>query len=234
MKILIQKQIENIFSPKKENLQEEKKEKITMDYRERNCLVYSELIKLGIKVEIKELKIADYIVKDVAVERKTISDFISSMINKRLIRQLEEMQQYENKLLIVEGFDEEELYYDEGFREGGMHPNAVRGFLLSILLKYKVPIIFTKDCPDTARFIAVLAKKQGKEISLNVNKKGLTSNEQKQFILEGFSGIGPTTSKKLLAKFKTLKNIFNAPEKEIEEILGKKTEKFKKMINDEN
>lgn len=201
-----------------------------MDYRERNSLVYSELIKLGFEVEVKELKVADYLVKDVAIERKTISDFISSMINKRLVKQLEEIQQYPNKLLIIEGLDDEELYYDEELEKRGVHPNAVRGFLLSILLKYKVPIIFSKDCPDTARFISVLAKKQEKEISLNVTKKTLNSEEQKRFILEGFPGIGPSNSKKLLEKFKTIKDTLNAPFEELEKVLGKKAEIIKKLI----
>ncbi len=229
------KPLENIFAPKKEkNSKEEVKEKISMDYRERNSLVYSELVKLGIEVEIKELKVADYLVKDVAIERKTISDFISSMINKRLTKQLEELQQYENRLLIIEGWDEQELYYDDAIQEGGMHPNAVRGFLLSILLKYKVPIIFSKDCPDTARFISVLAKRQGKELSLNVSKKTLSIQERLQFILEGFPGIGPKTARKLLKKFKTLKNIFNAKEEDLREILGKKSTAIKEIIEKES
>jgi len=235
MKTILMKPLENIFAPKKEkNSKEEVKEKISMDYRERNSLVYSELVKLGIEVEIKELKVADYLVKDVAIERKTISDFISSMINKRLTKQLEELQQYENRLLIVEGWDEQELYYDDAVQEGGMHPNAVRGFLLSILLKYKVPIIFSKDCPDTARFISVLAKRQGKELSLNVSKKTLSIQERLQFILEGFPGIGPKTARKLLKKFKTLKNIFNAKEEDLREILGKKSTAIKEIIEKES
>jgi len=105
------------------------KPKIIVDYREKNSLVISELINLGIEIEFRELKVADYIVKDVAIERKTISDFVSSMINKRLFNQIQELQQYKNRLLIVEGMDEQELYSDD---ESGVNGNAIRGFLLSI------------------------------------------------------------------------------------------------------
>jgi len=52
-----------------------------------------------------------------------------------------------------------------------------------------------------------------------------------QFILEGFPGIGPTTAKKLLKKFKSIKKIINASEEELKEILGKKTETFLKIID---
>jgi ERCC4-type nuclease len=133
MKTIKSPQLLDIFSNKKVNPKEEvPKEKIVIDYREKNSLVYSYLIKQGFEVEFKELKIGDYIVKDVIIERKTVSDFISSMINHRLIKQIEELKQYENKLLIIEGISEQELYKEDN---EGVHPNAIRGFLLSILLK---------------------------------------------------------------------------------------------------
>ena len=53
-----------------------------------------------------------------------------------------------------------------------------------------------------------------------------------QFILEGFPGIGPKTSKKLLEEFKTIKNIINAPEEKLKKILGKKTINIKKIIEE--
>ena len=210
----------------------------------------SELSSLGFEIEFKELKVADYLVRNVAVERKTVSDFISSMINKRLLRQLEELQQYENKLLIIEGIEEQELYNDKKYNmrfqrrqletavpqleeiqkePAGffLHPNAIRGFLLSILLKHKIPLLFTKDYKDTARFIERIARKKEQELSLNATKKARNKKEQMQFILEGFPGIGPKTAKKLLKEFKSLKNIFNANEEELEKCIGKKAEIFK-------
>jgi len=66
--------------------------KIIIDYREKNSLVPANLKKQGIDIEFKELKVADYIVKNIVIERKTISDFISSMLNGRMVKQLEEMQ----------------------------------------------------------------------------------------------------------------------------------------------
>jgi len=219
-----QKPIFSIFS-KKKILKKTEKPKIIADYREKNCLVASELIENNAEVDFRELKVADYLVKDVAIERKTISDFISSMMNGRLRKQLEELQQYENKLLIIEGINEHELYSDDN--ENGVHGNSVRGFLLSILLKYKIPVILSKDYRDTARFILILSKRTEKESSLNVSKKSLNKKERLQFILEGFPGIGPKTAKKLLSHFKTLKNIANASLEELTNLIGKKADVFK-------
>jgi len=168
----------NIFSrderknTKKQSQEEKDKLSIIVDIHEKNSLVISELVSLGIDFHFQSLKVGDYIVNGILVERKTISDFISSMINRRLLRQLEEMQQYENRLLIVEGIDEQELYTDPelGKTHEGMHPNSVRGFLLSILLKYKTPILFTKNYSDTARFLSVLSRRKSKDLPLNVRK----------------------------------------------------------------
>lgn len=211
-----------IFSKRKAIIKE--KPKIIADYREKNSLVPSELISLGFEVEFRELKVADYIVKDVAIERKTISDFQSSMINKRLLRQIEELKQYKKCLLIIEGIEDQELYNDE---PEGINGNAIRGFLLSITLKHNIPIIITKDSEDTAKFLLILAKREEKEVSLKAKKKSLNKKEQMQFILEGFPGIGPSTAKKLLNNYKSLKEIFNASLEDLKKVIGKKAEIFK-------
>lgn len=216
----------NIFSKKPLKIKKEiSKPKIIIDYREKNSLVVSSLIKLGFHTELKELKVADYILNNIAIERKTISDLHSSMINKRIFNQIEELKQYKNRLIIIEGLENKELYND--YQLNGINPNATRGFLLSLTLKHNIPIIYTKNPFDTAKFIEVLSKKKQKENSLNVTKKNLTKKEQQQFILESFPNIGPKKAKKLLEKFSTLQNIFNTPQEELQETIGKKAEIFK-------
>jgi Fanconi anemia group M protein len=213
----------DIFSGKK--LKPQEKITIIADHREKNSLVFSELVSLGIELDIKHLPVADFLINNIAIERKTVSDFISSMINKRLIRQLEEMKQYPQQLLLIEGIEEQELYQDSN---EGINPNAIRGFLLSILLKFQVPIIYTKNSQDTAKFLYILAKKkENPEPAIRAKKKSLNKKEQLQFILEGFPNIGPTTAKKLLKKYKTLKNIFNLSQEELKKDIGKKSEIFK-------
>jgi len=214
-------------------------ETIIIDYREKNSLVPAELIKSGFKISFENLKVADYIVKNIAIERKTVNDFISSMKNRRLLKQLQELQQYEKKLLIIEGIDEQDLYPDSNPKgifldkeESGMNPNSVRGFLLSILLSHNIPIIFTKNYEDTAKFISLIAKKKkNAESPLNIKKKSFNSKEQLQFIIEAFPNIGPKTAKKLLSEFKSIKEIINASEEKLKKAIGKKGEIIYLLIN---
>jgi len=205
--------------------------KIIADIREKNSLIISELISKGIEVELKHLLVADYIIGDIAIERKTASDFISSIINKRLMRQLEELKQYPKQILVIEGLE------DIDFSESKFHPNAVKGMLLSVLTDYAVPVLLTKDYEETAEYMVLLIKKFDKkqtEIGLRAKKRAYNLAEQQQMILEGFPGIGPSIAKKLLKKFKTIKKIINADEKELEKIekLNKnKIENMKRIIN---
>jgi len=215
-----------IFSSRKQKKPKQIiKPKIVADYREKNSLVFSELTTLGCEIESKPLPVADFVINDIAIERKTVSDFISSVINKRIFKQLEEIKQYPNYLLIVEGIEEQELYNDSG---EGVSGNAMRGMILSIVLKYQIPLIFTKDQKDTALFLYILAKKHDKNhFSLKATKRATSAKEQKQYIIEGFPGIGPANAKKLLKKFKTIKNIMNASQEELQNTVGKKAEIFK-------
>lgn len=198
------------------------KPKVIIDIHEKNSLIPSELQHLGCETEFINLGVGDYIINNIIIERKTVGDFISSMINKRIIKQLQNMQQIEDKLLIIEGIDEQELYS----KDSKINENAIRGFILSILFNYKIPVILTKDYNDTVKFLLVLAKKQPKENSLNAKKRAADINEQIQYILEGFPGIGPKNAKKLLKEFHTIKEIINASQENLQKCIGKKAEIF--------
>src|SRR3989344_8128960 len=216
----------NIFSQSKMK-NEKSKPIITIDNRERSSLVVAELLNRNeIKIEFQQLPIADYLINGIAIERKTVPDFKSSIMDKRIFDQIKNLQQYPKHLLILEGILDEDLY------NIGMHENAFRGFLLSLALQYKVNIIFTHNAADTAKYLCVLAlNKESSEISLRPSRILLTKEEQQQFILEGFPNIGPVTAKKLLSHFKNLKNIFNASEAELQPFLGKRTIDFLKLLN---
>jgi len=212
---------------------EAKKLKIIADNREKNSLVIAELHELGIEVEMKHLILADYIISnEIAIERKTINDFIGSIINKRLLKQLSDLKSnFKKPLLIIEGIEEHDLY-----KTGtDLHENAIRGMILAISTELQVPIILTKDYKDTAVYLQLLAKKQeqgAKEFSLVLKRRAYNMKDQQQMIIESFPGIGPALAKALLKKFKSIKNIINASEEELKEIpkLGKKAESIKKII----
>ena len=214
----------------KKFIKDEENVKIYVDYREKGSGVIKELIDLGIKINLEKLEVGDYILSsDVAVEYKTIKDFVDSLIDGRLLAQVKALKKYEKPLLIVEG--DEDIY-----SQRKVHPNAIRGMLASIVIDFNVPILYTKNFKDTAALLAVIAKreqiKQLKEVTLHTQKP-LTLKEQQEYIISSLPGVGPTLSKPLLKKFKTVKKVINASEdklKKIDLIGEKKAKRIKEVL----
>jgi Fanconi anemia group M protein len=197
--------MENIFSKEPLATNNLPQATIIIDTREKNSLIPTNLIHKGANYKFEKLDIADYLIDNVAIERKTFQDFLSSMTSGRLMKQLIELKKYETAFLILEGF-----YYN--YNDYNIHENAIRGMLLKIATSFKIPIIYTQNEEDTAKMLISLARQKGKtrtEPSTRPTKTFQTLNEQKQFILEGFPGIGPKKAKELIKEFKTLKAIFN-------------------------
>lgn len=222
------KQIENIFSnspAKKIQTCPNPKIPIILDKRENNSLIKANLIEQSANFSEEILQIGDYLINDTILERKTYSDFTASITDKRLFNQIKEMQKYPTRYLILEGFD---FSY-----KSRLHPNAVRGAILSIA--NQIPIIYTENETDTTKFLIQIAKRQDKptqDLSIRQTKSKLTKEQQKQFILEGFPEVGPTAAKNLLKKFDSLNQIFNATKKELNKILNKnQTEKLSHLLN---
>ncbi len=221
----------NIFEKLKIRRQKIKqKPRIVIDIHEKNSMILSELKSNNeIELLVHSLKIGDYLIGSTIIERKTINDFVSSMLNKRLVEQLRHMRKYKSRILIIEG-NLKNLYPDKG---SSLNPNAIRGFILSIMANYNTNVIFTMNYEDTINYLITLAKQQLKskaDISLH-SRIPKTIKEQKKYILEAFPNIGPKKAEKLLDKFKTLNQVFNSSEEELKEILKNRAKEFKVLLN---
>ncbi|MBT4321912.1 DEAD/DEAH box helicase, partial [Candidatus Woesearchaeota archaeon] len=146
--------------PKKEKtlndyIKEKENFKVVIDVREKGSNLSKKLVDIGMDVKVKTLVSADIIVSDtVGIERKTIPDFVNSIIDKRIFTQLKDLKNnFENPIIILEG--EEDLYSVRN-----IHPNAIRGMLATIVSSFKIPLLRTKDSQDTAELINAIAKRE--------------------------------------------------------------------------
>jgi Fanconi anemia group M protein len=221
-------QLEDIFSktkPKKESGCPNPNTPIIIDKRESQSLITANLTEQKASIKHELLEIGDYLINDTIIERKTYQDFTASITDKRLFAQIKEIKKYSSSYLILEGFD---FTY-----KSRLHQNAIRGAILSTAKQ--IPIIYTEDEEDTAKFLIQIARRQEKptqEFPIRQTKSGLTTEEQKQFILEGFPGIGPIAAQNLLQEFGSLKNIFNATQEQLEKTFDEnKLKKFLSLLN---
>jgi Fanconi anemia group M protein len=214
--------------------------KIIADHRERKSGIIRELVKHKVEVEEQQLIAADFIIqtkdsndqiKTIGIERKTQMDFINSMIEKKITKQLIALKEnFDIPILIIEG--SYNLYTIRNF-----HPNSIRGMLSSIAIDYQIPIIYTRNYRDTASLLVVMAKRMEKPhtmITLLKRRKPLTLKEQQELLIETLPGIGPSLAKSLLKEFRNVKIILNASEEELqraEKIGPKKAREIFKVIN---
>ncbi len=193
--------------------------KVIVDNRENNAFK-KELLKWPLNVECRQLEVGDIVISDeIGIERKTADDFIESMISKRVFEQVSNLSVcFRKPLLIIEGAE-------KVYSVRNLNRKTVDGVILSILLDFRVPIIFTKDIEETAYFVYLIAERQGKCKRFSLAKrKGLSEKEELEYFLAGIPGINLATSKALLKHFITVKNLVNASEKEMldTELVGKK------------
>ena len=207
---------------------------IYADSREQNSSVLRELEELGCYIKTKRLDVGDYILtNDIVVERKTIDDFLTSMLDGRLFNQMIKMTEtYDMPLVLVEGNK------NDMFSLRNVHRNAIIGAMTSIALNYRIPILFTDNAKETAEYLYVTAKREqlgkGNNIRLRTGRKGLTQSDMQQFIVEGFPLTGPNTAKSMLKHFGSVKNIVNADVKTLQEVdnIGeKKAKKIRKILD---
>ncbi|MBW9222942.1 DEAD/DEAH box helicase [Methanothermococcus sp. SCGC AD-155-K20] len=203
-----------------------KKPKIIVDHREK---IIGRYLYNRVELEFKNLDIGDYILSDrVVVERKTSEDFEDSIIDKRLFRQLRELKKYERPILIIEG--------DKYIR---LSEKVIKGAIISIILDYNIPVMFSNNIEETVDILLKLSEREQlqkkRTVEIRTGKKPMSLRERQRFIVESFPDIGPITAENLLIKFNTVKNIVNAPEEKLMEVegIGKITaKKIKEVLSE--
>jgi ERCC4-related helicase len=209
--------------------------KIYADSREKSSGALKYLVDKDVEVSMKTLDVGDFILSGrVGVERKEVRDFVDSLIDKRLLQQVQALKKsYERPLLIIEGSE-------DIFSVRKVHPSAIRGMLAWIVIDLKVPVVYTKDFRETAEMMITIAKREqeenSKDFGIRGERKPLSDTELQEYIMSGLPGVGPSLAKSLLSKFKTIEKIVNASEdelKEVDKIGSKKALEIQRILKKE-
>lgn len=197
-----------------------KNARIIIDSRERNAELIGSMEANGVDMEFRTIHVGDYIASDrVCIERKTVSDFESSIINGRLFDQIKRLKDnYEFPILILEGDP-------DYFRLRG---SVINGAIATLYIDYGINIICTYDPQGTADIIARIAKHEQngevREPSPKGGARAYTKEHFQEYVIGNLPGVGPKIAKALLKHFKTIKNIANADEAALMDVekVGKK------------
>ncbi len=193
---------------------------ITVDNREMSAKVPEHLSNLGAKISLEHLPAGDYAVGRVLIERKTIQDFVDTLVDRDLFGQVKALADSAIRpVMIVEGGSIADLY---DLRN--IHPNAIRNTLASIAADYDVSLLFTKDAVETAEMIYAFARRENNdshaERSRHTSKTSRHTNEALLYILTAFPDVGPKAGRELLREFGSLKRVLTATKEELMAVKG--------------
>ena len=194
---------------------------IIIDTRETTSSIPKLLKKEGARLRPQELEVGDYVLSNrLIVERKSYSDFVSSIVDGRLFQpslpgkhsQLTRLAQQKLPLLLIQ-LESEVLGRQ-------IHINSVMGAISSIILDFRIPIIFTRSDSETATLLFQLAKREQIDSTVEISLPSVTKKEQnirevQLFMLAAIPGINIAKATELLTKFKTIQAIASADLEEL-------------------
>ena len=191
--------------------------RIVVDEREKKSGIPGLLKGIGINLEIKTLPIGDYIVApETVVERKTISDLVSSVFDGRLFDQCNRLKEhYQFPILLIEGNIDE----IEELTENSL---VFYGAISSIALDFKIPVIHTPNASHTAKLLMSMCSRKDASKGPFIKKIRKSNDVQKQqlSILCSLPGVGEKTAIRMLEKFGTPLSVLSSSTTELSKVGG--------------
>lgn len=204
-----------------------------MDHRERGSRVVEELAGMKAPLKFEALDVGDYVIgREIGIERKTCSDFLSSIADKRLFEQVNYLRQaFARPILVVEGDFNEVLRY-RGFKDYHVYG------AMAALLEMEVQVVRTVEPRETAGLIFYLYKRAISRrdkryvapAKLRVLRKNRGVDVVQLNMVSSIPGISGELAHRMLEHFKTPRRLFNASLAELLKVKGLGYERARRII----
>lgn len=176
--------------------------------------IHERLRELEVDVQRRKIAPGDYVVGPIGIERKSLNDFFSSIVKKRLFEQVRRLRDsYPQPLVLLEG----DLSEISTFK----HPQSVLGALVALEVTERVPVLTTADKEQTAMLLSVLWKRQDKgaaEYGLRHKPKAMSLEQRQRFLIGGLPSVGETLARNLLERFGSVRAVFGATEGDLKSV----------------
>jgi len=208
--------------------------KVVADERERASGIPEELSKLNVRVYFSKLPVADYVLSpEVAVERKSVSDLLSSVYDSRIFQQASRIASaYAKPYLLIEG-DSKEVER--------LTPNikSYYGAIASVTLAYGLRVIYTANKVETAVAISELLRNvRARPVTHPITSspmKGKNFSQQQLSIVSSLPGVGGKLAKRLLMRYGSPRRVMSLTQGELSMTLGlgwKRAERIKRLLDE--
>jgi len=207
--------------------------RVVADERERASGVPEELSKLNVRVYFSRLPVADYVLNpELAVERKSVKDLVSSVYDSRLFYQAAKLSAaYAKPFLLVEGDSKEVESLAKNLK-------SFYGAIANVTLAYGLRVLYTANPRETATAIAeLLSHARAKPLARMPSElppKAKSVPQQQLYLVSAMPGIGRKLAEKLLSKYGTPRRIMGLTAGELAMTQGigwKKAERIRDMMD---
>ena len=219
------------FMKEQEMTEIPRKPTIIVDSRELGSATTRELSKYDIAITQETLSIGDFIISDrTAVERKTVEDFVASIIDGRLFEQVSNLKSaYEMPILLIEG---------EGFQTSrNIAPEAVMGAVASVIVDFGVPVVWTRSPSESALLLLSIARREQskgeRRPRIRMERKPESLAHEQEFVIAGLPLVDTVLARRLLRAFGTIEKVFLASEQELQNVEGigrKISDRIRKLL----
>lgn len=185
---------------------------IEVDFRERDLI--EEFKRQGIEHQIKHLLVGDIVKDKIVIERKEASDFVSSIMDGRILVQSKNMlENYDRVFFIVHG-DLTKVY-------SSFSTHAILGMLASITARANIPILMANTLADVAYLSYKILEKatDGKPFNYEVANKS-QHNDKRLDILTLIEGVSLDKAKKIIDRYPLFSKLINADVDRLQDIDG--------------
>jgi DNA excision repair protein ERCC-4 len=193
--------------------------RVIADERERQSGVPDRLSKLDIRVYYSRLAVGDYVVNpEIAAERKSVSDLVSSVYDGRLFAQASALaSSYRKPYIIVEGDVNEVSKLVKNLA-------SYYGAIASVTLAYDLRLMHTANADETALAIAALVRNsRARPIPpglLQAPPKSKDEAQQQLYFVSSLPGVGMKLAKKMLGRYGTPRQVVSLTEAQFSMIPG--------------
>ena len=220
--------------------------RIVVDERERNSSIPRLLKDAGAVIDFAQLKVGDYLVSsEIAVERKTIHDLVSSIYDGRLFVQCSDLvKHYQKPLLVLQGNIAELAEIPEDIEDKDLKHQAMRmplayDALVTVATEFRIPIIHTPSAEHTAQLLVTLVNRSLREGKATgpLLKKIRKENPiyiQQLSVLSSLPGVGEKLAVRMLKQFHTPIRALSASVAELAAIDGfglARAERVRKILD---
>jgi DNA excision repair protein ERCC-4 len=205
---------------------------LRVDFAERHATLLDLLQKSdAFAVHLERLAVGDYVIDGgIVVERKTYTDFATSLVDGRLFPQAAALARSPHRpVLLLEGPKPAQL--------PDVHPHALKGAIVSLAVMWRIPVIQASDPEDSVRVLGFLAQQLATTdpaVLKRYDHKPKRLSSRKLYLLQGLPGVGPALANRLLLQFGSVEGVMTAAESMLVRVRGigpQKARQIRKLVS---